>query len=283
MAMATVAVRRVDAKGYAYIGQQAEHRLVWREHNGPIPRGLSVHHINGVKDDNRIENLMLVDTKTHSWIHNGYQQDATGEWRKTCAACGKEKALGEFPRWRDGKHAHWCKGCYSVMRSDGKRKRRRLKRGLAPEALSEETALRRFDAGWRQDESGQWSKPCRTCKDVKLVETEYTHNVKGWRHQCKACQSISNARSHDRRAEERDRARGGLSGWDIRHIAQGWRKDAAGEWWKPCPGCGAHKQVKQDFYHPSDRYCKPCGNKEDGARRAVRHAHQPALALEASS
>jgi len=35
------------------------HRLVWFLTRGPIPKGLHIDHINGIKSDNRIENLRL--------------------------------------------------------------------------------------------------------------------------------------------------------------------------------------------------------------------------------
>lgn len=42
-----------------------QHRAVWQEHNGLIPKGKEVDHINGIKHDNRIENLQLLDIQPH--------------------------------------------------------------------------------------------------------------------------------------------------------------------------------------------------------------------------
>ena len=42
-----------------------EHRVVWEEANGPIPDGYVVHHMNGVKTDNRLENLLAVPRHQH--------------------------------------------------------------------------------------------------------------------------------------------------------------------------------------------------------------------------
>ena len=38
-----------------------EHRAVWIDHYGAIPEGAVVHHTNGDRSDNRIENLELFD------------------------------------------------------------------------------------------------------------------------------------------------------------------------------------------------------------------------------
>lgn len=36
------------------------HRIIWEMHNGEIPEGMEIDHINHIRDDNRIENLRLV-------------------------------------------------------------------------------------------------------------------------------------------------------------------------------------------------------------------------------
>ena len=36
------------------------HRLIWQNVNGFVPKGLEIDHINGVRNDNRLENLRLV-------------------------------------------------------------------------------------------------------------------------------------------------------------------------------------------------------------------------------
>lgn len=38
----------------------AVHRLIWIYHNGAIPEGIKINHLNGDKYDNRIENLALI-------------------------------------------------------------------------------------------------------------------------------------------------------------------------------------------------------------------------------
>ena len=48
-----------------------EHRLIWLQHSEllEIPKGKVIHHINGIKDDNKIENLQIMTSSEHSKLH----------------------------------------------------------------------------------------------------------------------------------------------------------------------------------------------------------------------
>lgn len=53
-------------------GMVSEHRYVWwkyHKNDPPLGYGDIIHHINGNHKDNRIENLVRVDAKTHRKIH----------------------------------------------------------------------------------------------------------------------------------------------------------------------------------------------------------------------
>lgn len=55
----------IDPSGYRQVylekgKTQQAHRFIWEAVHGPIPEGMFINHINGVKDDNRLENIELV-------------------------------------------------------------------------------------------------------------------------------------------------------------------------------------------------------------------------------
>lgn len=63
-----------DRRGYVIgrIGpgkRRAEHILVWEAANGPLPKGYIVHHVNHIKDDNRLENLVAMPRGKHNHQH----------------------------------------------------------------------------------------------------------------------------------------------------------------------------------------------------------------------
>lgn len=45
------------------------HIVTWMEHYGEIPKGMIIHHKNGDKWDNRIENLQMISRSCHTKIH----------------------------------------------------------------------------------------------------------------------------------------------------------------------------------------------------------------------
>jgi hypothetical protein len=59
----------VDTNGYVTGQDGRYHRLVWESENGAVPSGWHVHHIDGVKTNNSIENLIALPGNLHTYIH----------------------------------------------------------------------------------------------------------------------------------------------------------------------------------------------------------------------
>lgn len=63
--------KTINRNGYVEISSgknkgMLEHRIVWEKAFGKIPEGYIIHHLNGIKTDNRLENLSLLPRKHHS-------------------------------------------------------------------------------------------------------------------------------------------------------------------------------------------------------------------------
>jgi predicted nucleic acid-binding Zn ribbon protein len=115
------------------------HRVIWTENNGPIPKGLCVHHKDHDPSNNSISNLTLASMSEHNSLHarermsdpakleiqRRYMEKAIrANWLKrkrhqsTCQVCGKE-FMTYFPM-----KAKYCskscfnKHCVKTYRSD---------------------------------------------------------------------------------------------------------------------------------------------------------------------
>jgi hypothetical protein len=95
-----VAVHRPDYPGATKTGYVLVHRMVYEESRGVrLPAGVLVHHVNGVRDDNRPENLVAFTRVEHRRAHT-LAQEIIGLFlddRLLEAAKAHVRAHGELP------------------------------------------------------------------------------------------------------------------------------------------------------------------------------------------
>ena len=106
------------------------HRSVWEENNGPIPKGMHIHHIDGDRANNKLGNLALLSSSGHSREHYKDEkrraigrrviksiQAKAAEWHGSPAGIEwhkkhfKEHSAAAMFR-RTEKECRWCGGKY---------------------------------------------------------------------------------------------------------------------------------------------------------------------------
>jgi hypothetical protein len=93
---------------------KADHVLVWEAAYGSVPDGYEVHHINGIRNDNRLCNLEIHTCQDHHRIHSPNYKKVKEAWQKLCPDCGTFLSLDMFYLGnRKGTNtpyvAHYCK------------------------------------------------------------------------------------------------------------------------------------------------------------------------------
>ncbi len=77
------------------------HRAVWEAHFGPIPSGFHVHHVNGDRSQNQIENLALMEGRNHVGHHSSKPTEAQSAARRS-----NQSATAEWHRSEEGRAWH---------------------------------------------------------------------------------------------------------------------------------------------------------------------------------
>lgn len=78
--------KRSDSNGYVM-----EHIVVFEKESGiTVPNGCCIHHLNGIKDDNRIENLCMMTRSSHTIFHHSGSK-RSDETRKNISESKRKK------------------------------------------------------------------------------------------------------------------------------------------------------------------------------------------------
>lgn len=103
-----------DSLGYINIkikGQSYKaHRLIYVYHNGALDKNLQINHINGIRNDNRIENLRVVsntENQRNQVFAKGYCfHKASGKFMASIRVNRKDIYLGLYHNEFDAKNAY---------------------------------------------------------------------------------------------------------------------------------------------------------------------------------
>lgn len=85
-------------KGYMYCGHKVVHREIWKSVHGPIPPGHHIHHKDGNKLNNSIENLECISQSEHMSLHAKERREQLSK----CMSKNNEK-LHAWHRSTEGK------------------------------------------------------------------------------------------------------------------------------------------------------------------------------------
>jgi DNA-directed RNA polymerase subunit RPC12/RpoP len=123
-------IQEFDGERFYLCGNYFQHKgkrlhvAVWRYHNGEIPKGYHVHHIDEDRTNNQIENLRLMVSNMHLSMHQhsderrAYQQEhikdmreLASEWHRSEAGREMHKRLAE-KQWENAEPIKYiCTEC----------------------------------------------------------------------------------------------------------------------------------------------------------------------------
>lgn len=112
---------KVSKDGYICAKSTRLHRVIWESQFGPIPQGFDIHHKDGNKLNNKIENLECVSHKKHLQEHMTANKEKVHAWHKTEEG---RKKLGQHAKevWENREvftlSCEWCGSKFEAKQKD---------------------------------------------------------------------------------------------------------------------------------------------------------------------
>ena len=90
------------------------HIYIYEKYNGEIPKGMQVHHIDHNKDNNEIENLVLLTVEEHRKIHKKEMTEERKQWLRENLNKNARPKANEWHKSKEG--IEWHKKHYEEMK-----------------------------------------------------------------------------------------------------------------------------------------------------------------------
>ena|SRR6266540_254215 len=128
------------------------HRIVWEFFNGPIPKGMHVHHRDQDVDNNSIDNLELMPAERHSSWHakisdhtawHTAMRNGSAKWHRSPEGKKFHSELGKANGLVEPRFEHKCRECNEIFRT-------RRRSCLYCSGKCEQRVFRRQHPGYRE-------------------------------------------------------------------------------------------------------------------------------------
>jgi hypothetical protein len=130
--------------------------FVWERSRGKKPKRMDISYLDGDRNNHALDNLELVPTSDRQRIEAGWKR-LNGEWiAKPCKACEKVLPVSNFYQSKNLIFASKCVTCT-----------------LSKDNTAINLERRRLRAGWVKTGDEWTAKPCKSCKQIVIIDYFY--------------------------------------------------------------------------------------------------------------